>query len=125
MSDSIEIVINDEDMEAHYEEQRVELDRLFPDVKFTLSIDLEDLDIELSTLDKIIVKNTYNCYCYEDSPPPNDYIEVIKPEGQTHITYRDVIQKMSDIGYNPECNHHFLEGIQQKTPIQFDLWFGS
>ena len=116
---------NDEDMEAHYEEQRVELDRLFPDVRFTLAIELEDLDIQLSTLDKIIVKNTYNCYCYADNPAPNDYIEVDKPEGQTHITYRDVIQKLSDIGYDPECNHHFLEGIQETTPIQFDLWFGS
>lgn len=117
--------MTEEELELHYEEVREELERLFPDIKFSLGIELEDLDIKLSTLDKIIVKNTKNCYCYGDDNPPSDFIEVVKPEGETHITYRDVIKKLSDIGYDPECNHNYLELIQQTTPIQFDLWFGS
>lgn len=121
-------LMTEEEQETYYEELREELERLFPDVGFSLGIELEDLDIELSTLDRIIVKNTSCCCCYAvGNAPPSDYIEVIKPEGQTHITYRTVIQKLNDIRYEALCNHNHLEVIQltKNTEMQFELGFSS
>ena len=109
--------------EAEYIAQQDELERLFPDVGFSISV--SDIDKIISPLDMIIVKNSKDCYCYKNSPEPNDYIEIKKVGG--NITYRDVLEKLNAIKYRCDCNHRFLECITpiKNSSIQFDIFFGS
>ena len=113
------------DMEV-FEKEQDELRRLFPDVGFDLSITLEDLDTNLSTLDKIFI-DIADCCDYEEEPQPF-FIVVLKKKDETHITYRTVIQRLNEIKYTKRCDHNCLEMIKpldRDTNNVFELWFGS
>jgi hypothetical protein len=112
--------------EKEYMAQQEELDRLFPHVGFSIECCNPDgLDKIITPLSMIILKNSKNCYCYRDSPEPDDYIEVKKTGG--NITFRTVLEKLNDIKYKCGCNHRFLECIVpiKNSSVQFDLCFGS
>ena len=112
--------------EDEYITQQDELYRLFPNVGFSISCCNPDgLDKIITQLDRIILKNSKDCYCYRENPEPNDYIELKKVGG--NITYRDVLEKLNDIKYQCDCNHRFLECIVpiKNSYVQFDLCFGS
>ena len=135
--------------EAECDAEYWEYERSFPNIGFTLSIRRDELDDELSNLDKIIIKNDKQvCGCqvcesygyttcdfcggYDVSTlPETDYIEVKKRTGQEFITVRDVVNKLNDIHYEPQFpkmfNPSFLEDIYPSvgSTVQFQLAFGS
>lgn len=136
------MVINEEetdteiiDDEESFEKNQEELRRLFPDVGFEISIPLDELDDELSSLDKIFVELDTEYYDedYEFETQPN-FIVVIKLKNKTHITIRDVIQKLNDIKYTRYSDHRFLEMVYIRTDLVvnneyplniFEMYFGS
>ncbi len=112
-----------------YELEYNELLRLFPDIRIRLSFSLKYLDETLSTLDKIYIDNDINC-CqvrFNVEVQPIEYIVVFKKQGNTYITFRDVVQKLNDIHYTKHCDHMFLEDFYQEKNTEniFGLIFGS
>ena len=119
----------DDEYEKYLREHAI-LESLFPDVGFDVSVPLEDLDDIVSPFDHIIIKNVFNCYCYNENPKMTDYID-IKKKGGT-ITIRDVLNELNRIKYCCECNHSFFESVTpcidssgNKSSTQFEIFFGS
>ena len=54
-----------EKTEDEYETQFDELNNIFPNANFTISMDIEELDEVVTDKKFIVVKQNYNCYCYE------------------------------------------------------------
>jgi len=116
-----------------YEKEMEIINNMFPDAKFSICIDLEDMEEVLSKEKEIVLKNTYCCFCYKSdfnplsmnttglSKRPNDYF-VIKGD---NLTYKYVIQELISQGFDPRCDHSFLEGFQQTSDVQFDICLGS
>jgi hypothetical protein len=125
-SNKIHSMIEDEEFdEEKYNKEQDELDRLFPDLGFSICIELEELDDIISREDRIMMKDTRTCYCYDECKESSVFIEIKNINGQ--ITYRDLFQKLNNIKFKRSCNHHFFEGLQQckNSNIQFEMCFGS
>jgi hypothetical protein len=122
--------MSEDDEYANYVREHAILDSLFPDVGFDVAVSLDDLDDTVSELDHIIIKNVYNCYCYDQEPKMTDYIDVKKKGG--NITTRDVLNELNRIKYCCDCNHCFFELVSpcidssgNKSSTQFEIFFGS
>jgi hypothetical protein len=122
--------MSEDDEYANYVREHAILDSLFPDVGFDVAVSLDDLDDTVSELDHIIIKNVYNCYCYDLEPKMTDYIDVKKKGG--NITTRDVLNELNRIKYCCDCNHCFFELVSpcidssgNKSSTQFEIFFGS
>ena len=79
------------------------------------------LDDVLTEEPVIVVKHTFNCYCYDDAPQPAKYYVV---RGGA-MTLKFVTHELAKQGMTFECNHHFFEGFDQTTDIQFVIFCGS
>ena len=112
-----------EKTDEEYEREIEEIERMFPDAKFTISIDIEELDDLITDKQSIIIKQVYDCYCYQDYNKKTEYF-YIKGE---KLTQRYVIEQLIEKGLEIECNHTFLEGIYKTkgSECQFELFFGS
>lgn len=113
----------EEELERYWEEYPDKIDKEFPNAKFSICIDYDQLDEKVCDLKEIFVINTYDCYCYDKQPRRPDifWVKDTKP-----ITYRKVIEELCDKNFNPACNHRFLESIDyHKYPNRYTLWLGS
>ena len=97
-----------------------EINDMFPDAKFRISIPYCQLNAVLSTLPSIWVTNIYDCYCYDGKykKPARYHIK------GTNITYKYVIEHLIEKGFGGRCNHNFLEDISGSGE-EFTLEFGS
>lgn len=119
------------ELELDFQFQQEELNRMFPDAKFTIALSLDELDDVISPLDKIIVKQTFNCYCYggvpaSDAPVPR-WFPIHCDEGEK-MTKRVVIRELVRQGLSLDCNHRFLEGFIRSGKggeCQFEMVLGS
>lgn len=107
--------------EDEYELECKLIEEEFPNAKFTICIPYNELDDVITSKNEIIIKCDYKCFCYDEIQRPNDFY-IVKGEC---ITNRTCIKKLIEEGFNPECNHHFLEGFQQTTDVQFVAMMGS
>ena len=71
---------------------------------------------------KITLLCTYDCYCYDDCPRRS---EVFDLHADGAITGRDVLSFLTQIEYDPVCNHRFLEGFYKLTTGVIELCMGS
>ena len=112
-----------EKTDEEYEREFEEYERMFPYAKFTISIDIEELDDLITDKQSIIIKQVYDCYCYENCNKKTEYF-YIKGE---NLTQRYVIEQLIKKGLEIECNHIFLEGFEKTkgSECQFELIFGS
>jgi hypothetical protein len=114
--------MDEEEDEAKFEAQREYMEYMFPDAKFDICLDIDELDNDLE-LHEVVFKHTYNCYCYDKNKRPTDYFVCrdTKP-----ITKRKVIQELCRQGFNPNCNHIFLEHINRiGNGMEVEGFFGS
>ena len=107
--------------DAAFEEEQRQLDAQFPNCKFSIAISLEDLDDPLTAEKTIVVKQVYNCRCYDNAPRKTDWF-VIKADP---ITSRVVLNELIKGGLDLECDHHFVEGFHALTDCQFEIILGS
>jgi len=107
---SPECVCEDEDCK----EMR-QLDQMFPDAKFTISIPLSKLNDVLTTKNSICLTKTHTCYCYSPAfggcpkKPTKYYIK--GPPGGGGITISRAIEQLIEQGFGGQCKHNFLEDI--------------
>lgn len=94
----------------------------FPNIKFSIAMVDKELDEKVCEENEIHIYYPYNCYCYEYSMKEPD-IFVVKDTKP--ITFRRVIEELCYQGFNPGCNHIFLEDIYKKDKNVYGLWMGS
>lgn len=124
-----------DNFEEDWNDERTMIEHMFPDAKFAISIRLSDLNDIVSPLDKIIVKQTFDCYCYrgignaelqEPCQVPKWFPIHCRETGM--MTVRHVVNELIRQGMSLDCNHCFLEGITQSSKggdCQFELIIGS
>jgi hypothetical protein len=83
-----------------------------------ISIDESELDEVLIEGHILVLKCTFNCYCYDISPRQTEYY-ILQKEDKSDITYRDAIKCLEDNNFTCNCNHTFLEGFDRITDIQY------
>ena len=124
-----EINDNDDDADSVY----AIVSRMFPGARFIVSMSLAELREPITHLDKIIVKQTFDCYCYCDgygelrnAPVPRWF--PIHRRDDEYMTNELIIKELVRQGMSLDCNHCFLEGFV-KSPnggeCQFELVTGS
>ena len=109
--------------EQNYDEIE-KINNMFPNAMFTVAMDIEDLDDIVTNLNNIVIKNTYDCYCYDNRKKKKT--DVYSIEGP-NITNKFIINKLIEQGLNLECNHRFLEGFckSKDSNCQFEIATGS
>jgi hypothetical protein len=78
--------------------------------------------IEVLGEGKITLLCMYTCYCYEDCPRSS---EVYDLHADGVITGRDVVAFLTQIRWDPVCNHRFLESFVEIRPGLFEMFMGS
>ena len=107
----------------HYENDIKYFENKFPDAKFEICIDRDELDFKISDQNPIILKRDRNCYCYKGTPLEG------KPQyfviNNSNMTMENVLKEF--IKQQPEsfCNHCYFEGIENINDTQFKMFFGS
>ena len=79
-----------EKTEDYYEFELEQIEKMFPDAKFTIVIPLEEMDDVITDKTKIKLKYEYNCHCYRDNPKKTTYIKI---QGDK-ITNRYVLEEL-------------------------------
>ena len=101
---------------------------MFPNAKFEIALDFEELDEVITDLSTIIIKNTYDCYCYcYDTCKRNaDYFYITTTNGEK-MTNKFIIQELLKQGLKLNCDHVFVEGFYKSkySDCQFEIWIGS
>jgi Na+-transporting NADH:ubiquinone oxidoreductase subunit NqrF len=122
MSEKEQEVEGTSDEQYDYENEQIEI--LFPDAKFTISMSLEDLDEVVTDQPHIVIKHAYNCYCYDEEEAKNTEFYYISGK---NLTNKDIIESLIEQGLTLECNHHFLEGFHKtaSSDVQFEICTGS
>ena len=97
------------------------IDKMFPGAKFVIAIDIEELDDVVTERTNIVIKNTYDCYCYAGVNKIADYFYI---SGE-RITNKFIINKLIEQGLSLNCNHCFIEGFDKESDCQFGISAGS
>jgi len=116
----------DEKTEEQYERERKLIEEMFPNAKFDIAIDFSELDDIISEHSNIVIKNTYNCYCYDNCKRPTDYFYITAKEGEK-MTNKFIIKELIKQKLCLECNHIFIEGFikSKDSDCQFEICTGS
>ena len=97
----------------------------FPNAKFDIAIDRDKLTDLLTTDKQIVIQQKMNCRCYGcgdiNHRPPNKYFII----NNDVMSYENVLDELIKQNCFTDCDHNFLEKIEQKTECQYELWFGS
>lgn len=110
------------DYESDYEREFEIIHEMFPDAKFRISIDLEDINAVVSNKEQIVIQcNPCNILC--DTFINRKYF-IVKNNGNG-ITNKQMIQTMIDGGFDSKCDHQFLEVFHELNDITFLATFGS
>jgi hypothetical protein len=106
-----------------YEYDAEQINIMFPNAQFTIAIDIEDMNELITDKQHLIIKSSYDCYCYDNAKKKTDYF-YIKGE---NMTVRYVIEELIKQGLKLDCNHHFLEGFNKisGSGCEFELCVGS
>jgi hypothetical protein len=115
---------SDLDMEEFENEQKI-IESMFPCADFTISIELKDFDDIVSDKDTIFIKQTFDCYCYENKKPiKTKYFKVINKDGV--ITNKTILEVLYDKKCKLNCNHRYIEGFTKINDSDtYDICTGS
>ena len=119
------VLITKQDILDHYDADFDYIQKRFKDAKFCVGIDRNKLKDLLTTDKQIIIKQDFFCRCYGcgdiNNRPPNKYFII----NNDVMSYENVIDELIKQNCITDCDHNFLEKIEQKTEVQYELWFGS
>ena len=105
-----------------YDAEAALLYNIFPNAKFTICIDYDELDTIITREQSIIAIQRYDCYCYNNKRVAEYYH--IKGK---NITNRYAIQCLIEQGFEPKCKHSFLEGFtkMKNSSFKYEINMGS
>jgi hypothetical protein len=95
---------------------------LFPNSKFTVCMDIDELNKILTDKTEIIIKCVFNCHCYKTIKRDTEYY-LIKGN---NMTYKYIINQLINQNLDLEdCDHQFIEGFDKTSECQYELITGS
>jgi hypothetical protein len=117
------IKLKEKEEQEQFDAEASLLYNMFPNAKFTISIDYYELDTVITRQPSIIAIQQYTCNCYNKNKRITEYYYV---KGN-HITNKFIIQTLIDQGFNPNCRHRFLEGFlkMKNSDFKFEIMMGS
>jgi len=119
------VKVSAQDILDHYDEDFEYIQQRFPNAGFGIGIDRNKLKDLLTTDKQIIIKQDFFCRCFNcgdiNNRPPNKYFII----NNDVMSYENVIDELIKQNCITDCDHNFLEKIEQKTEVQYELWFGS
>ena len=114
-----------EKTDEQYAIENEQIYNMFPDAKFTISIDIDELDYVITTQEHIIIKSAYTCYCYDNCNKKTEFFNIFGK----NITNKFIINSLIKQDLNLDCNHHFIEGFYKNpktnSDCQFEIMTGS
>jgi hypothetical protein len=112
-----------EKLEDEYEAECEQLELMFPDAKFTISMGIDELEDVITDQPHIVIKQSYDCYCHDEHPKGHNYFYI---SGEK-MTMKFIIQELIKQGFELDCNHHFFEGLHKtvRSDVQFEICNGS
>ena len=111
---------SDEQLESEFRM----IDEMFPNSKFSPSIDLENLNDIVSDKKEIIIKQDYTCYCYDNMNKRPKYY-TIKCGENGSLTNKYIMNELIKKDLKLECEHRFLEGFNHLNDNIYELCLGS
>ena len=116
----------DQKSDEQYSYEMEQIYNMFPNAKFDIAIQLEDLHEVVTDNKEVVIKNTYSCYCYDDCNRNTDYFYITAKNG-CKMTNKFIIQELINQGLSLDCNHRFLEGFMKSknSDCQFEIVVGS
>jgi hypothetical protein len=108
---------------SEYERECEIINNMFPNASFSICIDLRIIDEVVTDEEQIIVKSTYDCYCYDDYPRNTDYFYI----SGSKITNKYILEELIRQNLELDCNHQFVEGFQlnPNSKCEYILCTGS
>ena len=118
-------IVENEDSDAEYENERKIIEAEFPDFPFDVSVNSGELGDDLGQNDIEIVLDRC-CYCFDNVGARKLSIIVKPQENNISVKVRDAIWALASV-YGPgwECNHRFLECFDEVRPGVFEVFMGS
>ena len=116
---------NDADEDKIIDEWFDYLQERFAGANFTISMDKKELNKILSTEKRIVIKQDFNCYCFDgccNEERPKTRFFVIRND---IMSVENVIDELIKQDCNTYCDHHFLEFFDKKTEVRFEMIYGS
>ena len=122
-------IVSDSDSEFDEEEYMKEIEiinEMFPDIRFDIAIRLAEMDEIISEKDTIVIKSDYRCYCYRYAHRNTDFFIINRPKNGK-ITYKHIFTELMNQELDLDCDHCFIEGIEQtpNSECQFEFALGS
>ena len=107
-----------------YEVERLQIQEIFGETNFVISLDIEELDDILTNDTKLHIEASFFHFINN-----NDYVETIKhyimnkPEG--NITKKDALFYLKQVYFTPLDNHMFIESFDKVKDNHYSLFLGS
>ena len=111
----LNIEYEDKDKEyKNFEFKMKIIDELFPNARFDICIDFNDLHKVVTTKKKVTLIQTFDCYCYETCPRS---IKTFIIKSNKPMTIRYIINELIKQDFELDCNHRFLESLEVNDNI--------
>jgi hypothetical protein len=113
-----------EKSEEQYEVERLQIQEIFGETNFVISIDIEELDDILTNDTSLHIDASFFHFINN-----NEYVETInhyimyKPDG--NITKKDALFYLKQVGFTPLDNHMFIETFEKVKDNHYSLFLGS
>jgi hypothetical protein len=113
-----------EKSEEQYEVERLQIQEIFGETNFVISVDIEELDDILTNDTSLHIDATFF-----DFITNNEYVEITKhyimykPDG--NITKKDAFFHLKQVGFSPLGNHIFIETFEKVKDNHYSLFLGS
>ncbi len=59
-----------------YEAECEQLESMFPDAKFTISMGIEELEDVITDQPHTVIKQSFDCYCNDEHPKGPDFFDI-------------------------------------------------
>tara|TARA_R100000655_G_scaffold80022_1_gene119440 strand:+ start:1033 stop:1434 length:402 start_codon:yes stop_codon:yes gene_type:complete len=93
----------------------------FDHAKFVCYIFKDTLQFDFSKEKMVVIKQTFNCSCFNnDNRPQNKYFVI---NNNNNLTLEEVIEELIKQGFEAGCDHYFLDDIEQETDVQYRAVF--
>jgi hypothetical protein len=113
---------DDSKSEDEYMKEFQIIDEMFPNIDFTISINLDMMNDVISDEKCIVIKNTFKCYCYSLVDKKNEFF-IINAPINGKITYKHLFTELMNQNCALLCDHRFIEGIHKSpnSTCQYEL----
>ena len=107
----------DENTEDYDREAEI-LGEMFPNAKFVVSLSLSELDNVICDSNEVHIVYRKDCVCCgpcndEATEQDRTITYEIRSKNNACLTYKYVLKQLEKQGFNPWCNHIFIEGFDE------------